>query len=170
MDEGSTVAVLTGRGRRSSAPPARWPRWACALLAGLLPWSGFAQTVSVPTYTVVANAIPAPLSALPGDAARGRAIVVSRRAGLCLLCHAGPFPEEVAQGTLAPTLAGVGRRLTEGQLRLRLVDSRRINRDSIMPSYLRTDHLTRVGTAWQGLPVLTPQQIEDVVALLRTLD
>jgi sulfur-oxidizing protein SoxX len=38
-----------------------------------------------------------------------------------------------------------------------------------MPSYYRIDHLTRVGQAWQGKPVLTAQQIEDVVAFLATL-
>ena len=38
-----------------------------------------------------------------------------------------------------------------------------------MPSYHRVDGLARVGTAWRGKPVLSAQQIEDVVAFLRTL-
>ncbi|HEY4069173.1 MAG TPA: sulfur oxidation c-type cytochrome SoxX [Burkholderiaceae bacterium] len=115
------------------------------------------------------DAIGAPLTGVPGDAARGRAIVVNRQLGLCLLCHTGPFPEERFQGTLAPDLGGVGARWSEGQLRLRLVDSRRLNPRTIMPSYGRTDGLERVGTAWANKPVLEPQQIEDVVAFLRTL-
>ena len=120
-------------------------------------------------YKVEGDAIPTPLTSERGDPARGRAIVVNRQAGMCLLCHTGPFPEEALQGTLAPDLSGAGARLTAGQLRLRLVDSRRLNPATIMPSYYRTDHLNRVGAPWRGKPVLTPQQIEDVVALLVTL-
>jgi L-cysteine S-thiosulfotransferase len=120
-------------------------------------------------YKVVGDSIPAPLTNVPGDPARGRAIVVNRQLGLCLLCHSGPFPEEPLQGTLAPDLSGAGKRLSAGQLRLRIVDSRRVNPASIMPSYYRIDHLNRVGGPWRDKPVLTAQQIEDVVALLATL-
>ncbi|MEY2952761.1 MAG: sulfur oxidation c-type cytochrome SoxX [Pseudomonadota bacterium] len=105
----------------------------------------------------------------PGDAARGRSIVTSRQVGLCLLCHSGPFPEERVQGTVAPSLAGVGQRLDPATLRLRITDSRQLNAESLMPSYGRTDGLHRVGAAWHGKPLLDAQQIEDVVALLRTL-
>jgi sulfur-oxidizing protein SoxX len=111
----------------------------------------------------------ASLTGRPGDPVQGRAIVASRQRGLCLLCHAGPFPEERFQGDLAPSLAGAGSRLTEAQLRLRLVDGRRLNPDSIMPSYHRTEGLVRVGPAWQGKPILTAEEIEDVVAFLLTL-
>ena len=124
---------------------------------------------AVAGYKVEGDAIPTALTNERGDPARGRAIVVNRQAGMCLLCHTGPFPEEALQGTLAPDLSGAGARLTAGQLRLRLVDSRRLNPATIMPSYYRTDHLNRVGAPWRGKPVLTPQQIEDVVALLVTL-
>ena len=123
----------------------------------------------VVAYEVVGDAIPAPLAGLAGDAARGRAIVTQRQVGMCLLCHSGPFPEERVQGTLAPGLAGAGARWSEGQLRLRVVDQRRVNPASLMPSYHRVDGLTRVGAAWRGRPVLSAQQVEDVVALLRTL-
>lgn len=120
-------------------------------------------------YAVVGDAIPQSLTGQPGDPVRGRAIVVSRQKGLCLLCHTGPFPEERFQGSLAPSLAGAGSRWTEGQLRLRIVDGRRLNADTIMPSYYRTDGLERVGTQWQGKPILNAQEIEDVIALLMTL-
>lgn len=115
------------------------------------------------------EAVPASLTGAPGDPVRGRAIVANRQQGLCLLCHAGPFPEERFQGTLAPDLAGAGSRWSEGELRLRIADGRRLNPDSLMPSYLSTDGLTRVGLAWAGKPVLTPGEIEDVVAFLVTL-
>ena len=115
------------------------------------------------------DAIDQPLTAAPADAARGRAIVANRQAGLCLLCHSAPIPEERFQGNLAPDLAGAGSRLTAGQLRLRIVDARRTNPQTIMPPYQRSDGLQRVGAAWQGKPLLGAQDIEDVVAYLVTL-
>jgi L-cysteine S-thiosulfotransferase len=120
-------------------------------------------------YTIVGDAIPAPLTGAKGDPERGRAIVVNRQVGLCLLCHSGPFPEERFQGNFAPDLSGAGKRSTEAQLRLRIVDSSRINPASIMPAYHRTEGLVRVGPAWRGKPVLSAEQIEDVVAFLVTL-
>jgi sulfur-oxidizing protein SoxX len=115
------------------------------------------------------DAIPESLTGAKGDPARGRAIVANRQVGLCLLCHSGPFPEERFQGELAPDLKGAGARWSEGQLRLRIVDSSRINPTSIMPAYHRTDGLTRVAPTFRGKPILTAEQIEDVVAYLMTL-
>jgi L-cysteine S-thiosulfotransferase len=120
-------------------------------------------------YTVVGDAIPASLTGSPGDPARGRAVVVNRFVGLCLLCHSGPFPEERFQGDLAPDMRGAGSRWSEGQLRLRMVDSSRLNPDTIMPIYYRTEGFARVAPAFRGKPVLTAEQIEDVVAFLTTL-
>ncbi len=117
----------------------------------------------------LADGLPEPLTATPGDAARGRAIIADRSRGLCLLCHSGPFPEERFQGNLAPSLAGAGARLTAPELRLRLVDSRRVNPDSIMPAYYRADGLHRVAPALHGRTLLAAQDIEDVLAFLLTL-
>lgn len=132
-------------------------------------WARAQAPAAPPPWTVVGDGIPASLSGQPGDAARGRAIVASRQQGLCLLCHRGPVPEERFQGNLAPDLAGAGTRWSAAQLRLRLVDSRQLNPDSIMPAYHRTEGLTRVGKAWEGQPILSAQQIEDVLAYLLTL-
>jgi sulfur-oxidizing protein SoxX len=120
-------------------------------------------------YEVVGDGIPLPLTATPGDAARGRAIVASRQTGLCLLCHAAPIPEERLQGNIGTDLAGAGARWTEAQLRLRVADARRLNPATTMPAAYRTDGLQQVGSAWQGRTVLSAQQVEDVVAYLRTL-
>jgi len=120
-------------------------------------------------WAVVSDAIPASLTGAKGDAARGRAIVANRQVGLCLLCHSGPFPEERLQGTMAPDLKGAGSRWSVGQLRLRIVEAGRLNPDTIMPPYYRTDGLTRVASSFRGKPVLTAEQIEDVVAFLVTL-
>lgn len=127
-----------------------------------------AQEPLVP-YQIVGDAIPASLTGSKGDAARGRAIVVSRQRGLCLLCHSGPFPEERLQGNLATDLKGVGARWSIGQLRLRLVDSRKIDADTIMPAYYALDRLDRVAPAYRGKPILTAEEIEDVVAFLAAL-
>ena len=120
-------------------------------------------------YSVVGDAIPESLTGAPGDPARGKAIVISRQTGLCLLCHSAPLPEEKFQGTIGPNLEGSGSRYSEGELRLRIVDSRRLNPDTIMPSYYRLDGLERVAPAFRGKTVLSAEQIEDVVAFLKTL-
>jgi L-cysteine S-thiosulfotransferase len=120
-------------------------------------------------YHVVGNAIPESLTGMPGDPARGKAIVTSRQTGLCLLCHSAPLLEEKFQGTIGPDLKGSGSRYSEGELRLRMVDSRRLNPDTIMPSYYRLDGLERVAPAFRGKTVLSAEQIEDVVAFLKTL-
>src|SRR5690348_2987888 len=106
---------------------------------------------------------------MKGDAERGRGIVLNRQVGLCLLCHSGPYPQERFQGTLAPDLGGAGSRSSEGQLRLRIVDASRLSPDTIMPPYYRVDGLVRVAPGFAGKPILTAEQIEDVVAYLVTL-
>jgi sulfur-oxidizing protein SoxX len=121
------------------------------------------------SFAVIGDAIPASLTGAMGDPARGRAIVTGRHVGLCLLCHSGPFPEERLQGTLAPDLKGAGSRWSEGQLRLRIVDAARLNPETIMPPYSRTEGLERVAPSLRGKPVLSAEQIEDVVAFLATL-
>ncbi len=117
---------------------------------------------------LAADAIPEPLGGARGDPARGRALVMNRQIGLCLLCHSGPFPEERAQGNLAPDLRSAAR-LTEGQIRQRLVDPARVNPETIMPAYYRTEGLTQVAPSHRGKTLLSAEQIEDVVAYLMTL-
>ncbi len=151
---------------------ARTAAVACLVLAAAL--CG-AEAVAQPAggdvtpLVIVGDGIPDPLTGTPGDPVRGRAIVVDRQRGLCLLCHSGPFPEQRFQGTLAPSLAGAGERWTIPQLRLRVADSRSIDPATIMPSYHRIDGLVRVARTFEGRPILDARQIEDVVAFLATL-
>ncbi len=133
-------------------------------------WGAMAQAQEpLRSYQIVGDAIPNSLTGGRGDPARGRAIVLNRQVGLCLLCHTGPFPEERFQGDLAPDLRGTGSRWTEGQLRLRIVDARKLNPDTIMPAYYSVDGVNRVATSFRGRPILSVEQIEDVVAFLTTL-
>ncbi len=134
--------------------------WVACAAAGL----AVAQQVR---FEVVGDAIPAALTSEPGDAARGRSIVVNRDAGACTLCHA--VPGERAFGNIAPTLAGVGAKLSSAQLRLRVADSTRVSPDTPMPAYYRTEGLKQVAAAYLGKPILSAQQVEDVVAYLATL-
>ena len=139
-------------------------------LAALAAVAGCATAApdTLPPYRVVGDAIREPLASTPGDAARGKLVVVSRDSN-CLLCHVVPDGGSRSMGNVGPPLNGVGARLTDGQLRLRIVDSIRLNRETVMPSYYRMDGLNRVGEAWRGKPVLTAQQVEDTVAYLLTL-
>jgi sulfur-oxidizing protein SoxX len=120
-------------------------------------------------YRIINGAIPEPLTDQPGDAERGRRIVLNREGGDCVICHAMPLPQRQFHGTIGPPLDSVGGRHPAGELRLRLVDSKALNPDTIMPAYYRVEGLHRVDEHYRGKPILTAQQIEDVVAYLLTL-
>ena len=161
--------------RKTGSRRSRWTSLARAIqIAGVwlgaawlaLPFPAGAQALR--SYAIVGDAIPERLTTTPGDTARGRALVVER-SSTCILCHSGPFPELRFQGDLAPSLAGSGSRWSEGQLRLRLVDASHLNAATIMPSYYRVDGLDRVGPSWRGKPILSAEQIEDIVAYLGSL-
>jgi sulfur-oxidizing protein SoxX len=136
--------------------------FACAVGACASPPRG-----TVP-FTVRAGAITEPLTTTAGDASRGLAIVAGRDAN-CLLCHAIPETGERFMGNVAPPLSGVARRLSAGELRLRVVDPTRVKPDVAMPAYYRVRNLDEVAAPYRGKPILTAQQVEDVVAYLVTL-
>jgi L-cysteine S-thiosulfotransferase len=165
----------TADGLRQSDPPpsgeggCRTATSAVAIVAAVAAAISWANAEALHPYVIAGDAIPGSLTGAPGDPVRGKAIVASRQTGLCLLCHSAPLPEEKFQGTIGPDLKSVASRNTEGQLRLRIVDPRIFNPDTIMPAYYRQDGLTRVAPAFRGKTVLTAEQIEDVVAFLMTL-
>ena len=136
-----------------------------ALLSGML-------TAAEPEYiqwTAVGDAIPEPLGGLQGDPQRGRAVVIDRDNGNCLACHHMPIPGEPMHGTVGPPLNGVGARLSEGQLRLRVVNEQRLNPNTIMPAFYKNPaEYHRPHPAYQTT-VLTAREAEDVVAYLMTL-
>mgnify|MGYP001627523134 CR=1 FL=1 len=138
-----------------------------AAVAGLATVAA-AQTTPLVPFRVVDDAIPEPLTNTPGDPARGRALALDRSKGNCVTCHNMPVNADF-QGNLGPPLEGAASRWTEGELRLRIVDSKRINPDSNMPSYYRIEGLTAVRRDWAGRPMLTAQEVEDILAYLLTL-
>lgn len=141
-----------------------------ALIAGLVSFgAGAAELVAY--HIVDDTSIPEALTGEPGDPDRGREVVIHPQQGNCLACHEIPaLANEPFHGDLGPSLAGAGTRYTEGELRLRVVDPKVVNPDSIMPAFYKTKGLHRVMPKFAGKPILTAQQVEDVVAFLLTLD
>jgi sulfur-oxidizing protein SoxX len=120
-------------------------------------------------FEIAGDAIPAPLEGRKGDAARGLGVILDRRTGNCLICHALSVPDEAFQGEIGPSLDGVGSRLSPGQIRLRIVDQSRLNPDTLMPPYFRVTGLINVAPEYRGKPALDAQQIEDIVTYLSGL-
>ena len=137
---------------------------ALAMSAGLASAADGTQS-----FRVVADGIPGPLVAGGSDAARGRTLIVARESANCMLCHAVPDSAVRFSGDVGPTLAGVGTRLSIPQLRLRISDNLRINPATIMPSYYKIDGLDRVAGQYAGKPILSGQDVEDIVEYLARL-
>lgn len=143
---------------------------ALAGIAGLFLWTSVhSEETKYVDWTTEGLSIPEPLGGLRGDPKRGKAVVVDRERGNCLACHRIPIPEEPMHGTVGPPLSGVGARLTEGELRLRIVDEKLINPSTIMPGFYR--HPSKFNRPHPGFmtTALTAQEVEDVVAYLVTL-
>lgn len=131
--------------------------------------AGTAAAADLVPFRIENGAIAKPLTAEPGNSSRGRQIVRDLSHATCLICHAMPIAEEPDHGEIGPSLAGVGSRYSAGELRLRLVDPKALNAETIMPSYYRVNDLYRVWEPYRNQPIYTAQQIEDVVTYLASL-
>ena len=109
------------------------------------------------------------LTGKPGDAKKGRALSINRKKGNCLACHQMPIPEQPFHGNVGPELVDVGANYSAGELRLRLVNSKVINEDTIMPAFYRNDGYNRVLKKFKGKTILSAQEVEDIIAYLLTL-
>lgn len=141
---------------------------ACTILLGAVNLAARGEDIAA-GLRVVEGGISQPLTAEPGDPARGRRLAFDRTKGNCLVCHSLPGAEAASPGDLGPDLAGVGARRTAPELRLRLVDPRRIDPEARMPAFYKTEGLTQVARAFAGKPLLQAQEIEDIVAYLASL-
>ena len=122
------------------------------------------------SYAIVGDAIPKSLTGKPGNSVRGKELIADRDEGNCLACHSIPIPEQPFHGTIGPDLRGIAVRMTEGQIRLRLVNPKIVNAKSMMPSYYATKGRYRVRADVRGRPILEAQDIEDIVAFLMTMN
>jgi len=142
-----------------------------ALILGLALIGGPAAGADLVPYVVRDGAIDAPLAGTePGDPARGLALVSDMNNVSCLICHVLPIADEPDMGEIGPPLDGIASRTGAGELRLRLVDSKQIFPDTMMPSYYVVDGLVGVDAPYAGTPIYSAQQIEDVLAYLLTLE
>ena len=132
--------------------------------------AGDAAAANLVKYKVVDDfSIPESLTGKPGDAKKGRALSINRKKGNCLACHVMPIPEQPYHGNIGPDLNGVGARYKAGELRLRVVDPKVVNEETIMPSFYRNTGYHRVLKKFVGKTVLNAQEVEDIVAYLQTL-
>ena len=146
------------------------------LIAGVLAVAGMIGAQSalagghMKKYKIEDDAIKASLTGKAGDAAKGKKIAVNRKKGNCLACHAvSDLKNQPFHGDVGPSLDGVAGRYNEGELRLRIVDAKKSNEDSIMPAFYKADGINRSLKKFKGKSVLSAQEVEDVVAYLLTL-
>jgi L-cysteine S-thiosulfotransferase len=146
---------------------------AALLLATRFP--AVAGSAGLPSLAVVITAgvatLPAALTDKPGDVREGAKVVAGRRLGNCLSCHEiGVLSEEEFHGNIGPPLDGVAARWGIAALRMIIVNAKMVfGGETVMPAFYRTDGLNRVRPEFAGKPILTAQQVEDVVAFLATL-
>ena len=150
-------------------------KMALTLAAVLCAGSAYAASVQVSepglvSYKIVDDmAINEPLTDKAGDAANGRKLAINRKKGNCLACHVMPISEQSFHGETAPSLYGVANRLSEGELRLQLVNSKVTNENTMMPSFYRVTGYNRILKKFDGKTILSAQEVEDIVAYLKTL-
>ena len=113
-----------------------------------------------------------------GGSEDGKALVMERSKGNCVACHEVTDLEDVPfHGEIGPMLDGAGDRWSEAELRGIVANAKVMFEGSMMPSFYKTEGFIRPGNAYTGKaadpetfgPLLTAQQIEDVVAYLATL-
>lgn len=146
------------------------------LFAAFLATTAMADTVQ-PTMVVFEDgAVSESLTGAPGDAAAGEKIM-NKGAGNCIACHQVSDLDYLSfQGEIGPTLDGAADRWSEAELRGLVANAKLTFEGTMMPSFYKTEGFIRLGNAYSGkahegdvAPLLTAQEVEDVVAYLMTL-
>lgn len=144
---------------------------ATALIAGV----ALADVVAPNAVVYQDGAINESLSGQPGDAAAGRAIVINKSLGNCIACHAAESLADAPwHGEVGPMLDGAGDRWSEAELRGIVANAKMTFDGTVMPAFYKVEGFTRPGDGYTGKaateisPILSAQQIEDVVAFLMT--
>lgn len=125
------------------------------------------------------GSIPESLTGTPGNPEEGSVIMTTNALGNCVACHAiEAMPDVPFQGNIGPQLDGAGDRWTEAQLRGIVVDAKHMFPETFMPGMYKVGPFIRPGVAYTAKapekpddiqPILSAQQVEDVVAYLMTL-
>jgi sulfur-oxidizing protein SoxX len=123
------------------------------------------------------GAVEASLSGAAGDPEAGAKVMTTKSLGNCVACHqVTALSEAPFHGNVGPSLDGVGDRWNLAELRGILSNAKKTYEGTVMPAYYVVDGFTRPGNAYTGKaaegaldPLLSAQQIEDVIAFLSTL-
>ncbi|MFK7869201.1 MAG: sulfur oxidation c-type cytochrome SoxX [Roseobacter sp.] len=148
-----------------------------AAVAAIISTGAHAEEILPTQVAFEDGAVEQSLSGQPGDAANGRIIVGDKGQGNCVACHQATDLADVPfHGEIGPMLDGAGDRWSEAELRGIVANAKIMFEGSMMPSFYKTEGFTRPGNAYSGKaaddtfgPLLSAQQIEDVVAYLVTL-
>ena len=136
-----------------------------------------AEAVKPQDVVYVDGAVEASLTGVPGDPENG-AVLMNKGAGNCIACHEVSALSHLAfHGEIGPMLDGAADRWSEAELRGIVANAKVMFEGSMMPSFYKTEGFTRLGNAYTGKahgegevqPLLTAQEIEDVVSYLMTL-
>lgn len=130
-----------------------------------------AQAVAPSDVKIVDGAVADALTGVAGDPAKGREWFIGRKLGNCLACHVNSdASEQPYHGEVGPPLDGVAERWSEAELRAIVVNSKQaLSPDTIMPAFYRDSGFNRVAEKFKDKTILSAQQVEDVVAYLKTL-
>lgn len=139
-------------------------------LAGGVAFAASAGEVTPTEIKFDDGSVAMSVSGAAGDAANGRNVFMNRKKGNCLACHTNSdMPEQSFHGEVGPPLDGAADRWSEAELRGIVANAKMTFEDTIMPAFYRTSGFNRNQEKFEGKSILTAQEVEDVVAYLKTL-
>jgi len=128
-----------------------------------------ASAAGLVEYQINNDAIATSLTGKVGDPVNGKKLAINRKKGNCLACHSMPIPKQAFHGNIGPSLKGISNRYSEGELRLRIVNPKVLNSETIMPAFYKADGFNRVMKKFAGKTIISAQEVEDIVAYLMML-